>query len=327
MKSQQLVAGIDISKDTLDVHYNDCTGSEHSLRISNNAKGHKLLVEKVGSAHCYVMESSGPYYLRLAFFLKENRVNLRVENPLRIRRFIQMNLERNKNDQKDARWIYRYAKATKGRLWQSPHRAHLDCQALINAIEAYKRQVVMLQNQLHSLSQLPQPCKQAHASLLSVQQMLYRQIEKLEQNLEERLQQWQPTQYQHLHTIPGLGKRAIALLIVFTDGFSKVVNHRQLTALAGLSPREYQSGSSVKGKKGICKMGSGRLRSVLYMCALSALRCNKACKQLFQRLKAKGKNGKVALIAVCNKLLKQAFAIATKATPYQENYKSSLQIN
>jgi transposase len=115
MKFQQLVAGIDVSKDSLDVHYNDCTGGEHSLRISNDAKGHKLLVEKVGSGHCYVMESSGPYYLRFAFYLKSKNITLRVENPLRIRRFIQMNLERNKNDQKDARWIYRYSKATEGK--------------------------------------------------------------------------------------------------------------------------------------------------------------------------------------------------------------------
>jgi hypothetical protein len=63
------------------------------------------------------------------------------------------------------------------------------------------------------------------------------------------------------------------------------------------------------------------------MCALSALRYNKACKELFERLKAKGKNGKVALIAVCNKLLKQAFAIATKGTMYQEHYKSSPLFN
>jgi len=327
MKSQQLFAGIDVSKDTLDVYYSDCHGCEHSLRVSNDAVGHKLLIQKVGRSHCYLMESSGPYYLRFAFFLKKQSISVCVENPLRIRRFIQMNLERNKNDLKDARWIYRYATATPGKQWHPPHKVHFDCQALINAIDLYKHQLVMVKNQLHSLQHLPVPCRQAQASLLTVQRTLESQVEQLEEKLEKQLTEWQPVQCKHLSTIPGLGKRAIALLIVYTDGFSKVTSHRQLTALAGLSPREHTSGSSIRMRKGICKMGSGKLRSVLYMCSLSALRYNKACKALFDRLKAKGKNGKVALIAVCNKLLKQAFAIATKKTMYQENYESKLQTN
>lgn len=59
-------------------------------------------------------------------------------------------------------------------------------------------------------------------------------------------------------------------------------------------------------------MGNGHLRNVLYMCSLSAIKHNRASKELYDRLKAKEKRSKVALITVCNKLLKQAFAIATK---------------
>jgi transposase len=327
MKALKLVAGIDVSKDTLDVHFNDAGGGEHCACVSNDTKGHAVLLEKVGRQHTYVMESSGPYYLHLAFFLKKHGVSLRVENPLRIRRFIQMNLERHKTDPKDARWIYRYGQAIEGKPWQLPSRVHLECQSLVSVIELYKRQLVMLKNQQHSLQRLPLVGRPSLTSLQQTEQHLQVQLKKLEQALEKRLLKWQAAQWQNLQTIPGLGKRAIALLIIYTDGFTKILNHRQLTALAGLSPREFSSGTSVRGKKGICKMGSGRLRSVLYMCALSALRCNKACQALFERLKAKGKNGKLAVIAVCNKLLKQAFAIATKAIPYQENYKSTLEIN
>lgn len=327
MKESKPVAGIDVSKDTLDVCYNDTCGTEHLMRVKNDPRGHQLLLEKVGPQYTFVMESSGPYYLNLAFFLKKHGLGVRVENPLRIRRFIQMNLERHKTDPKDARWIYRYGQATEGKAWQMPPRVHLECQSLVNVIELYKRQLVMLKNQQHSLQLLPRVDRSSLTSLQQTEHHLQVQLKKLEQALEKRLQKWQATQWQNLQTIPGLGKRAIALLIIYTDGFTKVVSHRQLTALAGLSPREFSSGTSVRGKKGICKMGSGRLRSVLYMCALSALRCNKACQALFGRLKAKGKNGKLAVIAVCNKLLKQAFAIATKGTPYHENYQSTLPIN
>ena len=154
--------------------------------------------------------------------------------------------------------------------------------------------------------------------------MLRKEVTKLEAQLQQLLQTWQREQLQNISSIPGLGKRAVALLIVYTDGFKKISNYRQLIALAGLAPREHTSGSSVRGRKGICKMGNGHLRNVLYMCSLSAIKHNQACKDLYERLKAKGKRSKVALIAVCNKLLKQAFAIATKGTTYQPDYKSSL---
>lgn len=150
-------------------------------------------------------------------------------------------------------------------------------------------------------------------------------MEKLEPRLQQILETWKGEQLKCLATITGLGKRATALLIIYTDGFTRVTNHRQLIALAGLAPREYSSGSSVRGRRGICKMGNGHLRNghlrnVLYMYSLSAIKYNKACKDLFDTLKAKGKRGKVALIAVCNKLLKQAFAVATKLKPYQAEY-------
>lgn len=67
MKARNLIAGIDVSKDTLDIYYNDASGKEHYLKVGNDQKGHNLLVEKAGMQRTYIMESSGPYYLRLAF--------------------------------------------------------------------------------------------------------------------------------------------------------------------------------------------------------------------------------------------------------------------
>jgi transposase len=321
-QGDQLTAGIDVSKSSLDVYYNDAQQGEHCLRVANNVEGYRLIKATLGLERIYVVENTGPYYLKLAFFLKQLGADIRVENPIRVKRFIEMNMERNKSDQKDARWIYRYARQRVVKPWKLPSKLQMECQQLISAIDMYIRQLTMIKNQLHSLEQLPHKCKGTSRSLHLVQKTLQGQQERLEEQLQCRLEKWQAGQLRSLHSIPGLGKRAAALLIVYTDGFTKVVNYKQLTALAGLSPREHTSGSSIKGKKGICKMGSGRLRSVLYMCSVAAIRCNSACKELYQRLKMKGKPGKVALVAVCNKLLKQAFAIATKETLYQQQHQS-----
>lgn len=124
----------------------------------------------------------------------------------------------------------------------------------------------------------------------------------------------------HLKSIPGLGTKTSLLLIVISGGFSKFENHKQLTSYVGISPRIFESGTSVKGRSKICKMGMSKIRAMLYVCAWSAKRCNKSCRELYDRLVEKGKAKKLALIAVVNKLLKQAFAIATKKEYYLINF-------
>lgn len=324
MKSQNLVCGVDVSKDTLDLYYNDAQGKEHYLKVSNDTKGYDLLIGKLGITRTYLMESSGPYYLRFAFAIKKLNGDVRVENPIAVKRFIQMHLERNKSDKKDARWLYCYAKSRETSAWVLPPKEQLYCTQLMGSIDLYSRQLVMITNQLHSLDQIPIQMKEVIKSLTKIKENIEKEVKKLEVQLHDLLQTWQAEQLKNITSIPGLGKRAVALLIVYTDGFKKVSNYRQLIALAGLAPREHTSGTSVRGRKGICKMGNGHLRNVLYMRSLSAIKHNGACKELYERLKAKGKRSKVALIAVCNKLLKQAFAIATKGTLYQADYKSAL---
>lgn len=322
MKSQTLIAGIDVSKDTLDIYFNDESGKEHYLKISNNPKGHQAIMQKLGTQRTYILEASGPYYLRLCFLLLSSGGDVRVENPIAVKRFIQMQLERNKSDKKDARWLYRYGVEREASVWNLPTEESLRCTALMASIDLFTRQITQLSNQLHAFEQLPLQDKEVIKSITKMKVSLQKELKKLEGLLQANLLAWKGDQLKNITSIPGLGKRAVALLIVYTNGFTKIKNHRQLIALAGLAPREHTSGSSIRGRKGICKMGNGHLRNVLYMCSLSAIIHNKACKQLYDRLKAAGKRSKVALIAVCNKLLKQAFAIATKGTSYQSDYVS-----
>ena len=70
-------------------------------------------------------------------------------------------------------------------------------------------------------------------------------------------------------------------------------------------------------------MGGKNLRDVLYMCVMNAIKTNPACKSLYERLRANGKTGKQGLIAVCNKLLKQVFAVVKNKSLYQPNYCSA----
>ena len=90
----------------------------------------------------------------------------------------------------------------------------------------------------------------------------------------------------------------------------------------GITPTIRESGSSVRGRARISKVGNRKLRNLLFLCAFNACKHNKACREVYDRIVNKGKSKKLALIAVANKLLKQCFAIAKSGLPYDEDHVS-----
>lgn len=323
MNTKKPCCGIDVSQLTLDVAYENNLGVIFSLKVGNNNKGFQKLMEHTGPGYHFVMEATGVYYVRLAFFLHAHNCDISVVNALSIKRYIQMHLERNKNDKKDAGWICKYAIDQNPTLWQMPDSAYFESKQLYNTIRQYSEQIKRLNNQLHSLQLLPVQNKDAIKSLQKMKLNFEKEIEQLEVKLEALLIKWKPEQVKNISSIKAIGKRATAMLIIFTQGFRYTENHRQLISFAGLSTRQHESGTSIKGRAVICKKGGKPIRDVLYMCAMNAIKTNTACKALYERLKAKGKPGKLALIAVCNKLLKQVFAVVKNNTLYQPNYCSA----
>jgi transposase len=323
MEQNKLCCGIDVSHTKLDVCYQNNLGDLFHLQVGNNIEGFKKILDHTGTHYHFVMEATGVYYIRLAFYLHSRGCVLSVVNAIAIKRYIQMHLERNKTDKKDAGWICRYAIDQRPSCWQMPDSAYFESKQLYNTIREYTEQIKRFNNQLHSLRLLPVPSKDTIRSLEKIIVSLEKEIKQLEQKLQLVLQQWQPEQLKNVSSVKGIGKRAAAMLIVFTQGFKHTRNHRQLISFAGLAPTQYSSGSSIQGKPRIYKRGGKNLRDVLYMCSLNAMKTNAACKVLYERLRANGKTGKQALIAVCNKLLKQVFAVVKNNTLYQPNYCSA----
>ena len=127
--------------------------------------------------------------------------------------------------------------------------------------------------------------------------------------------------------LPGLGLKTALFLIVVTDGFKKFETASQLCSYVGITPTIRESGSSVRGRARISKVGNRKLRNLMFLCAMSAYKHNKACRDIHERIVNKGKSRKLALIAVSNKLLKQAFAIAKSGHPYDPTFVSVLKVN
>ena len=140
---------------------------------------------------------------------------------------------------------------------------------------------------------------------------LTRQIEQLEAELADIASAEFDKQLKALTSIKGIGITLATALILTTGGFTYFDNAKQLSRFIGICPTYQQSGTSVNIKRHINRNGDEHLRSLLYIASWTALRYNAACRECYLRLKANGKPSKVALIAVANKLVKQAFAIVT----------------
>lgn len=295
-------------------------GSLEWNQLENNAIGFKKLLQLCKGYYHFIMETTGVYHLPLAFYLHEKKCTYSVVNALQIKRFIQMNLERNKSDKKDAFHICNYGMVTNPVQYEMPDQQYFECKSLNNAIEGITNEITSFKNKIHALSKLKIDKKVIDKSYKKLITALQIELLKLETELHAKLKEWQPELMKLVSSVVGIGKRATATLIVNTQGFKHTQKYQQLISYAGLSPKEYSSGTSIKGRVKICKQGGGRLRHILYMCALNAKETNLECKLLFDRLVKQGKNKKLAVIAVCNKLLKQVFGVVKNNTMFDRNY-------
>ena len=321
MNKYNEIYGVDISKDVFDVQ----NSKGDYFQLSNDEKGFKNFVKKLSKSDLVVMEATGYYHYCLAQHLYQQGYQVSVVNPLSVKRFIQMKLSKIKTDKSDAKAICEYAMVNEVPLYTAKDKSQAECLQLIRLIAIYIKQSTALKNKIHGEKTLGIPSKVVYHSLNRSLKSVGKEIKVLEVRLTELVKDHQQSQLTLLKSIPGMGVKTAIMLIVMTDGFNRFENAKQLCSYAGITPIIRESGSSVRGRSRISKMGNQKLRNLLFLCSFSACKYNKSCKELYDRIVAKGKSKKLALIAVCNKLLKQAFAIAKSGRPYDENFVSVLK--
>jgi transposase len=319
MSNVQIYAGFDVSKKFFDVCVLSSDGKSTSKQMEYDKQCLLGLKEWLPSGtHC-VMEATGPYYLRLACWLHQYGFTVSVVNPLVIRRFSQMRLRRAKTDKTDAKLIAAYGQMEAPPIWEPPAQYLINLQQLDAASEQLQKQCTAWRNQLEAFTAgglMDKPMKKFLTRMITQAE---KELVEIQSRIDKIIVDHHQQMLKNLTSIPGLGKKSASVLILITGGFTRFSDYKKLSAYVGLSPRIFESGSSIRGKSRICKLGMSRIRALLYVCAWSAKRCNQACRELYERLVAKGKSKKLALIAVANKLIKLAFAIAVKNIPYDEN--------
>ncbi len=178
-----------------------------------------------------------------------------VVNPLVIKRFSQMRMSRAKTDRKDALLIAQYGLTEKPDLWSPPNDLIFQLQQLEAYLEGLKKRKGILSNQLHSFKSSGVLSKPLEEEIQEEIEGYNYKIKVNEQKINKLINQEYGELMANLKSIPGIGDRCAAVMIINTRGFRDFRSHKQVISYFGLSPRIFESGTSVKGKAKICKMG------------------------------------------------------------------------
>ena len=295
MEQSTTYVGIDVSKDGVDVAVRP---SGDSWRTPYDEAEVTLLVAKVQNLRPagIVMEATGGLEVPLAAALAAVKLPVAVVNPRQVRDFAKSTGRLAKTDALDAHVLAHFAEAVRPEVRPLPD---ADTQEF-NALTVRRSQLITMlvaeKNRLGRATRAVSPRIQEHIAWLEME------IGDLDSELRETLQRspvWREKD-DLLRSIPGVGEQISFVILAHLPELG-TLDGKQIAALVGVAPMNRDSGI-MRGRRSIWG-GRSRVRSVLYMGALNASRCNPAIRDFYQRLLVAGKPKKVALTACMRKLL------------------------
>lgn len=314
--------GIDVSKDSFVAAYPAKSGYS-TKTFKNTTSGVRQFISSLPEGcHC-VMESTGNYSMLLLYLLQQANIIVSMENPQKIKHFARAMLSTTKTDEIDAKLIALYGEKMEPIPYKIPSESIILLKQKRTVLRQLKKQLLMMTNLQESMAVLPKQDPTSKASIEQTIKFLRKQISKMEEEITNLSNKEYKRQMDLLTSIKGISNTIASALIIATGGFTYFSSAKQISRFWGLCPTYQQSGTSVNVKGHINRNGDTYLRSQLYVAAVSSTACNSACREAFVKMKERGKAGKVAIIAVANKLIRQAFAVVTNNRPYVDGYVSS----
>lgn len=314
--------GLDLAK----LKFNACLIREggqlrHKL-FPNNPSGFAQLSawlkqHGVASAHA-CLEATGTYGDSLATYLHEQGHVVSVVNPAVIKAYAQSHLSRTKNDRVDAALIAGFCSERRPPAWHPPAPEVQELQALVRRLEALVEMRTMEENRLSSGIAV----KAVRASVEELLAHLAEQIKRTEARIRSHIESHPGLKRQHelLDSIPGIGETTAAALLAEVPDLAKYRSAREVAAFAGLVPRERQSGSSVRGRVRLSKIGNARLRKALYFPAITAIRCSPFFQAWAKGLQERGKSKMSVICAVMRKLIHLAYGVLKTGQPFDPEW-------
>ena len=235
--------GIDVSKASLDAAGLSVDGEVRRIKVANTASGHAELMAWLRDAPCpcIVLEATATYHRALVAALAESAMAVSVLNPAQVSHFVKSQHRRNKSDTADAMWLAVYARE---RRPPATLPMSFEQQSLAREIYALDKDLTRLKNRLGA-AQAGGVHPDVIASLQRRIRLLQTEKRALEEQLERDAEADHPKELALLTSIPGIAKRSACLLLAELHDIRRFSSARKLVAFAGLTPAQFESGSTV----------------------------------------------------------------------------------
>jgi len=331
--------GIDVAKDELVVSlgrmYKDLTIEIYSTNVfSNNQSGFKSLMKWVNQQTDtaikiqFVMEATGVYHQKFAYFLDEEGCNVSVVMPNKISNYMRTLEIKTITDNTCAKAIAQFGLERKLDLWKRPNPVYKKLQQLTRERDQIVSERVAVKNQLHAEKTEAEPHQNSIKRLNARIVFLNKQEAEIKKDIkiiiskEETIKK----EIENICTIPGVGELTAATILGETNGFELIRNKKQLVSYAGLDIKEKQSGISVRGIPKISKKGNRTLRKSLHLPAITSIKYNQNHRELFARIVSKNGIKMKGVVAVQRKILELIYTLHKNKTCFEHNYEKREQL-
>jgi transposase len=264
------------------------------------------------------MEATGSYGEALAAYLYSAGHRVSIVNPAVIKAFAATEMSRTKTDKTDAGLIARYCLKHQPPAWSPPPPEISELQALVRRLEALLEMRQQESNRLEAgiAAQVVRESVADHIDYLD------QQIKQTHSLIKDHIDRHPKLKQQRdlLSSIPGIGELTASKLLAEIIDINHYSSARQVAAFAGLVPRHNRSGTSVRGRPRLCKIGTARLRKALYLPAIVATQHNPVIKRMSQRLRERGKCPMLIIGAAMRKLIHIAYGVLKSGKPFDPDY-------
>lgn len=325
------VLGGDVSKKSIDFCLLRPAGAEGftfggaltsaRCKVSNSDEGFKKLdlwlnEQKVSQIHV-CLESTGIHSIAPATHLHRRGHVVSVVNPLRTHHYGKSRLSRTKTDKQDADMIAQFCLIEQPVQWHPLPPEILELRDMVRQVasltETSAEYAIRLQEQKR------ETVRKTTGNIIKA---LEQQIAQLAKLIDKHLAAHPKLleTFNLYQTIKGVGRVTALTVMTEMPQMAKFDTAKQAAAFAGVAPQQHESGTSIRGKTSISKIGNSRVRQILYMAALTASRRNPGLKAVAERLQATGKAKKVVLGAIMRKLVHILYGIARTGKPAYPMY-------
>lgn len=277
----------------------------------------------------FVMEATGVYHQKFAYYLEENACHVSIVLPNKISNYMRTLEVKTITDKSCSQALAQFGLERKLDAWKRPDEAYGQLQQLTRERDQIVLERSIIKNQLHAEKSQAVPHSKSLARMQQRIEFLNSQEKEIKNDIKTIVNHHPRIKQiiERVSTIPGVGNLTAVTVLAETNGFELIKNKSQLSSYAGLDVKEKQSGTSVKSNPRISKKGNKNIRKALHLPALAAVKWDDNFKNTYARLVSKHGIKMKALVAIQRKLLELIYILFKNETQYDKEYQTKNSVS